>query len=81
MAFNPKYTVTDRTLNNLREIMSARETIERACISPELEEKLRRRALIRNAHASTALAGNKLTLKEVEALFSRSIKLRKNAKS
>jgi len=70
MAFNPKYKNTDKILNNLREIASAREIIEEACLSPELEERLRRRALIRSAHASTALAGNKLTLKEVEALFS-----------
>ncbi len=81
MPFNPKYTITGKTLNNLKGITSAREAIERSCLSPKLEEKLRRRALIHNAHASTALAGNKLTLKEVEALFSRSIKLRKNAKS
>jgi hypothetical protein len=80
MPFNPKYTFTKKTLNNLSGIASACEAIERSCLSPELEEKLRRRALIRNAHASTALAGNKLTLKEVEALFSRSIKLRKNGK-
>ncbi len=61
MAFNPKYTITEKTLNNLKKTTSAREIIERACLSSELEEKLRRRALIRNAHASTALAGNKLS--------------------
>jgi len=71
MAFNPKYTITEKTLNNLKEITSAGEIIERACLSSDLEEKLRRRALIRNAHASTALAGNKLSLKQVEALHSR----------
>jgi len=81
MPFKPKYTNTGKIRNNLTSIASAREIIERACLSSELEEKLRRRALIRNAHPSTALAGNKLTLKEVGALFSRSIKLRKNAKS
>jgi hypothetical protein len=80
MAFNPKYTITKKTLNGLTAIAAAREVIERACLSPEIEEKLRQQALIHNAHASTALAGNKLTLKEVEALFCRSIKLRKNAK-
>jgi hypothetical protein len=80
MPFNPKYTITSKILNNLTDIASAREVIEQACLSPALEEKLRQRALIHNAHASTALAGNKLTLKEVEALFSRSIKLRKNGK-
>jgi hypothetical protein len=69
MLFNPKYTETEKILNNLAEIASAREVIERACLSPEVEEKLRRRALIRSAHASTALAGNKLSIKQVEALY------------
>jgi len=68
MSFNPKYTITDKIINNLTAIASAREVIEQACISPELEEKLRRRALLHSAHASTALAGNKLSLKQVEAL-------------
>ena len=68
MPFNPRYTITDTILNNLTNIASAREIIEQAYLSPELEEKLRRRALLRNAHASTALAGNKLSLKQVEDL-------------
>jgi len=68
MLFNPKYKKTGKILNNIREIASAREIIEQVCLSPELEEKLRQRALLRNAHASTALAGNKLSLKQVEAL-------------
>ncbi len=68
MQFNPKYKVTEKTSNNLRDIAAAREVIKRACLSTELEEKLRRRALIRSAHASTALAGNKLSLKQVETL-------------
>jgi hypothetical protein len=68
MSFNPKYKNTDKILNNLSKIASAREIIEQACLSTELEEKLRRRALIRSAHASTALAGNKLSLKQVETL-------------
>ena len=71
MPFNPKYTSTDKILNNLTEIASAREAIERACLSPELEAKLRRRALLHSTHVSTALAGNKLSLKQVEALLKR----------
>lgn len=58
-------------LNNLSDIASTREVIEKAWLSPEMEEKLRRRALLRNAHASTALAGNKLSLEQVEILYSR----------
>ena len=68
MSFNPKYIITEKILNNLTAITAAREVIEQACLSPDLEAKLRRRALLRNAHASTALAGNKLSLKQVEAL-------------
>lgn len=68
MPFNPKYNITCKTLNNLTAIASVREAIEQACLSPELEEKLRQRALLHSAHASTALAGNKLSLKQVEAL-------------
>ena len=71
MAFKPKYKGTDKILNNLKNINSAREVIEQACLSPELEEKLRQRALLHSAHASTALAGNKLSLKQVEALFAK----------
>lgn len=71
MPFNPKYKATDKILNNLKEIASAREVIEQACLSPELEVQLRRRALLHSAHASTALAGNKLSLKQVEALYKR----------
>jgi hypothetical protein len=69
MPFNPKYTITDKISNNLVAIASAREVIEQACLSLELEEKLRRRALLHSAHASTALAGNKLNLKQVAALY------------
>lgn len=71
MSFNPKYKNTDKILNNLSKIASAREIIEHACLSPEQEERLRRWALIRSAHASTALSGNKLSLKQVEALLKR----------
>lgn len=69
MPFNPKYTVTEKILNNLTAIAVAREVIEQAHLVPKWEAKLRRRALLRSAHASTALAGNKLTLKQVEALY------------
>ncbi len=69
MSFKPKYIATDKIANNLTDIVTAREVIEQACLSPELEAKLRRRALLRSAHASTALAGNKLTFKQVEALY------------
>jgi len=69
MSFSPKYTITDKILNNLTAIASAREVIEQAHLTPKWEAKLRRQALLRSAHSSTALAGNKLTFKQVEALY------------
>ena len=71
MPFKPKYTIADKTLNNITTIASEREFIEQARLTPKLEAKLRQWALLRSAHASTALAGNKLTFKEVEALYTK----------
>jgi len=69
MPFNPKYTITDKTLNNIMTIASECEFIEQVRLTPKVEAKLRRQALLRSAHASTSLAGNKLSLKQVEALY------------
>lgn len=71
---NPKYTVTDKILNNLTAIASAREVIEQAYLVPKWEAKLRRRALLRNAHSSTAISGNKPSLSEVESLYKKKLK-------
>ncbi|MEA3560367.1 MAG: Fic family protein [Candidatus Omnitrophota bacterium] len=68
MAFKPKYTITDEILNNLTAIASAREIIEQARLIPQWEAKLRRQAMLHSTHSSTAIEGNKLTLKQVEAL-------------
>jgi Fic family protein len=68
MPFNPKYTITDKILNNLTAITAAREVIEQAHLVPKWEAKLRRQALLHNTHSSTAIEGNKLTLEQVEAL-------------
>jgi Fic family protein len=68
MTFKPKYIITDKILNNLTAITAAREVIEQAHLVPKWEAKLRRQALLRNTHSSTAIEGNKLTLEQVEAL-------------
>lgn len=80
MPFNPKYTITGKILNNLTAIASAREIIEQAYLVPKWEAKLRRQALLRSAHASTALAGNKLTFKQVESLYKKEVYKRKIGK-
>jgi len=66
--FKPSFKYTHRIVNNLVEITSAREVILNAYIVPKWEISLRREALIRATHASTAIEGNPLTLEEVSKL-------------
>ena len=68
MTFIPKYTITNKVLNNLTFISTARECIEQAYLVPQWEVKLRRQAIIHSSHSSTAIEGNKLKLKQVEEL-------------
>jgi len=68
MPFYPKYAITDKILNNLTAIASSREIIEQAYLVPKWEAKLRRQALLRNTHSSTAIEGNKLSFEQVESL-------------
>ncbi|MFH1411971.1 MAG: Fic family protein [Candidatus Omnitrophota bacterium] len=55
-------------MDNIAQITAGREVIERAQIIPKWELKLQKEARIHNAHSSTSIEGNKLTLEEVEAL-------------
>lgn len=66
--FKPKFSYTNEIVNNLIEITSAREIILNAYLVPKWEVSLRREALIRVTHASTAIEGNPLTLEEVSKL-------------
>jgi len=66
--FNPKYTITEKILNNLTLIASAREVIEQSYLIPKWEASLRGQAKLRNTHSSTAIEGNKLTFEQVNAL-------------
>ncbi len=66
--FRPKYIITEKILDNIAQITAGREVIERAQIIPKWELKLQKEARIYNAHASTSIEGNKLTLEDVKAL-------------
>ena len=68
MSFKPKYTIINKILNNVSQIMSGREVIEQAKLIPKWELRLKKEARIHNAHSSTSIEGNNLTLKQVEAL-------------
>ena len=68
MSFKPKYTITNEILNNLTEIARGREIIEQAKLIPKWELKLKKEARIHNAHSSTSIEGNNLTLGQVADL-------------
>jgi len=68
MPFELKYKITNKTLNNLTRIAAGREVIEQAKLIPKWELKLKKEARIHNAHSSTSIEGNKLTLEQVAAL-------------
>ena len=53
----------------LTAVAEAKAIIERAKILPKQELKLRRQALVRMTHSSTAIEGNRLGIREVEAIL------------
>ena len=67
--FEPKFTYTDKIVNYIAEIASAKEIISNAKIIPLYDTKLKQDALIRSSHYSTSIEGNPLNLDEVETLI------------
>ena len=59
--FKPKFTYTTHIVNNLLKITSAREIILHAYLVPKWDVALRKEALVRTAHSSTSIEGNRLT--------------------
>ncbi len=68
--FNPNFRYTHKIVKNLVKIASAREIVLNSYLVPKWEVSLRKDALIRATHASTAIEGNPLTLEEVSQLAS-----------
>ena len=66
--FKPKYSITHHILNNLVNIAAVKAVLDNAYLVPKWEVALRREALIKNAHASTAIEGNPLSLEQVSEL-------------
>jgi len=69
--FNPEYRLTDKIVQMLTAIAEGKAIIERAKLLPKQELRLRRQALIRMTHSSTAIEGNGLNMREVEAVADR----------
>jgi Fic family protein len=70
--FDPTYTIKPKLATILMQIAAIKEDIEHMSLSPSILEQLRVAARIRSVHYSTQIAGNRLTLEQVEEIIKRS---------
>jgi len=68
MAYQPSFTITPRLLKLTEEIAVLREKIISATVQVPWIPALQKDTRVRNAHSSTAIEGNPLTLEQVRAL-------------
>jgi len=66
--FKPKFKYTNKTVKLLTRISAARETILNSPLIPKWNVTLRQEAIIRSAHSSTSIEGNRLSLEQVSEL-------------
>jgi len=66
--FKPNFKYTNKIVNHLTQISVVRELILNSPLIPEWEATLRREAIIRSAHCSTSIEGNRLSLEQVSDL-------------
>ena len=67
--FEPQFKYTDKIVNYIAQIASAKEIISNAKIIPLYDTKLKQDALIKSSHYSTSIEGNPLNLEEVKTLI------------
>lgn len=63
--FTPSYTITPKMLSHLTEVAEIKAVVERSRVLPLNEAQLRRQAILRMAHTSTSIEGNRLAEFEV----------------
>ena len=68
MAYEPSFTITPRLLGIIEKIAALRERILAATVQVSWIPILQRDTRVRNAHSSTAIEGNPLTLEQVRML-------------
>lgn len=61
----PNYSITSTILSRIAEIAEIKAAVERSRVLPLNEAQLRRQAILRMAHTSTSIEGNKLAQFEV----------------
>lgn len=67
--FEPKFVITTKILSKIGEISEIKATVERSRVLPLNEAQLRRQAILRMAHTSTSIEGNRLAQFEVGKVF------------
>ncbi len=68
MSYNPIYTITPLLLSRVEQVAALRERILAAAVQVPWIPALQKDTRIRNAHSSTAIEGNPLTLEQVRAI-------------
>ncbi len=68
MSYQPQFSISTKLLSLVEEIVALRERIQGAAIELSWIPALQKDTRTRNVHASTAIEGNPLTLKQVQAL-------------
>ena len=68
MSYEPQFTITPRLLSLVEEVSALRERVQGATVELAWVPALQKDGRSRNAHASTAIEGNPLTLEQVRAL-------------
>jgi Fic family protein len=68
MSYEPRFTITARLLSLVEEVAVLRERVQGATVELAWVPALQKDCRSRNAHASTAIEGNPLTLEQVRAL-------------
>ena len=67
--FEPQFRYTEKIVNYIAKIASAKEIISNAKIIPVYDTQLKQDALIKSSHYSTSIEGNPLNLDEVKTLI------------
>ncbi|MFA5993692.1 MAG: Fic family protein [Parcubacteria group bacterium] len=65
----PQYKLNNKILKNLTDVAEAKGIIEKARLLPKHELRLKRQAMIRMSHSSTAIEGNILDIRQVGDLY------------
>src|SRR5271169_5491550 len=68
MSYQPIFTITPRLMGQIERIAALREKTSAATVQVAWIPALQKDSRLRNAHSSTAIEGNPLTLEQVRAL-------------